>query len=129
MSIVYSHTWNEDYVTFDNQLEKWGAEKVFSDHSEPVTRELRDYIEDWRKSSMKKNDQRTRKRFLEKYVGLSHYDIDMEKRYSIDDEDIRFVKVDGYALIGNPDHPDGTSTYHGYYCIHDDLFDRILETD
>ena len=37
---------------------------------------------------MNKNDQRTRTRFLEKYGGLSIYDIDFEKRYSIDDEDI-----------------------------------------
>ena len=50
----------------------------------------------------------------------------MEKRYSIDDKEIHFVKGDGYALIGNPDHPDGSSTDHEYFCIHDDLFDRIL---
>ena len=53
----------------------------------------------------------------------------MEKRYSIDYKGIRFVKGYRYALIGNPDHPDGTSTDHEYFCIHDDLFDRILETD
>ena len=32
-------------------------------------------------------------------------------------------------MIGNPDHPDGSSTDHEYFCIHDNLFDRILETD
>ena len=53
----------------------------------------------------------------------------MEKIYSIDDKGIHFVKGDMYALIGNPDHPYGTSTYHEYLCICDDLFDRILETD
>ena len=63
-------------------------EILFSDQSEPVKRELRAYIEDWGKLSMNKNDQRTRTRFLEKYGGLSIYDIDFEKRYSIDDEDI-----------------------------------------
>ena len=31
--------------------------------------------------------------------------------------------------MGNPDHPDGSSTDHEYFCIHDDLFDKILETD
>ena len=77
---------------------------------------------------MKKDDQRYRTRFLAKYGGLSLYDIDTEKRYSIDDKEIHFVKGDGYALIGNPDHPDGTSTDHEYFCIHDDLFNRILET-
>ena len=61
--------------------------------------------------------------------GLYLYDIYTEKRYSIDDKDIHFLKGDGYALIGNPDHPDGSSTDHEYFCIHDDFFDRILETD
>ena len=72
---------------------------------------------------MKKNDQRTRTRFLAKYVGLSLYDIDMERRNSIDDRGIHFVKGYGYALIGNPDHPYGTSTDHEYFGILDNLFD------
>ena len=50
-------------------------------------------------------------------------------RYSIDDEYIQFVKGCGYSLIGNPDHTGGTSTGHEYFCIHDDLFDIILESD
>ena len=78
---------------------------------------------------MKKNGQRNRTHFLAKYGELSLYAIDFEKRYSIDDEDIHFVKGDVYALIGNPYHPDATSTDHEYFFIHDDLFDRILETD
>ena len=78
---------------------------------------------------MKKDYQTSRTRFLANYGGLSLYDIDTEKRYSIDDKEINFVKGDGYALIGNPDHPDGTSTDHEYFCIHDGLFDRILETE
>ena len=72
---------------------------------------------------MKKYDQRSCTCSLENYGGISLYYIDMEKRYSIADKDIHFVKGNGYALIGNPDHPDGTSTDHEYYCIHDDLFD------
>ena len=46
---------------------------------------------------MKKGDQRSRTRFLAKYGGLSIYDIDTEKRYSIDDKEINFVKGDIYA--------------------------------
>ena len=61
-------------------------EKLFSDPSEPVTRELRVYIEDWEILSMKKYDQISRTRFLAKYGGLSLYDIDTEKIYSIDDK-------------------------------------------
>ena len=64
---------------------------------------------------MKKYDQRSRTRFLAKYGGLSLYDIDTEKRYSIDDKEIHFVKGDRYALIGNPDHPDDSSTDHEYF--------------
>ena len=59
-------------------------EIVFSEHSEPVKREMRAYIEDWEKLSMKKDDKISQTRFLAKYGGLSLYDIDMEKIYSID---------------------------------------------
>ena len=63
---------------------------------------------------MKKNHQRTCTRFLAKYGGLSFYDIDFEKRYSIDDKGINFVKVYVYELIGNPNHTDENSTNHEY---------------
>ena len=66
---------------------------------------------------------------MSKYGGLSLYDINFEKRYLIDDEYNNFVKGYGYALFGHPDHPDGTSNDHEYFCIHEDLFDRILETN
>ena len=104
-------------------------DKVFSDHLEPVKRELRAYIEDWERLSMNKYDQRSCTWFLDKYGGLSLYDIYMEKRYSIEDKETHFVKGEGYAKIGNLDHSYGTSTDHEYFCIHDDFFDRILETD
>ena len=103
-------------------------ETVFSDHSEHVKIYLRAYIEDWERLSMNKYDQRYHTCFLDMYIGLSIYDIEMEKRHYIDDKEIHFIKGEGYALIGNLYHPDGTSTDHEYYCIHGDLFDRILET-
>ena len=78
---------------------------------------------------LKKDDQRYGTCFLAKYGGLSLYDIDTEKIYSIDKKEMYFVKGEGYALIDNPDFPDGSSTNHEYFCIHDDLFDRILATD
>ena len=104
-------------------------DRVFSEHSEPVKRELRAYIEDWVKLSKKKDDQRYQTRFLAKYGGISLYDIGMEKIYYIDDKENHFLKGDGYALIGNPDFPDGSSTDHEYSCINEDLFDRILATE
>ena len=75
-------------------------EKVFSENSEPVKRELIAYIEDWEILPMNKYDQRYRTCFLEKYGGISIYDIFTEKRYSIDDKEIHFVKGYRYALIG-----------------------------
>ena len=78
---------------------------------------------------MKKDDQIYRTRFWAKYGGLSLYDIDTEKRYSIDDKEMNFVKGEGYALIGNPDFLDGSSTDHEFFFIHEDLIDRILATD
>ena len=78
---------------------------------------------------MDKNDQRTRTCLLAKYGGLSLYCIVFGERCSINDKGVHFIKGDRYALIGNPNHPDGTSSYHEYSCIHDDLIDRILETD
>ena len=64
--------------------------RVFSKYSEPVKRKLRAYIEDWGKLSMKKDDPRSRTRFLAKYEGISLYDIDTEKRYSVDYKEIHF---------------------------------------
>ena len=78
---------------------------------------------------MKKNHQRPRTLFLEKYGGISLYDIDMEKRYSIDDKGIHFVNGDRYSLIGNPYHTNVTSTDHEYFFIRDDLFEIMLETN
>ena len=60
------------------------------------------------KIAYEENDQTTRTCFLAQYVGLSLYDIYFQKKYYIFDEEIQFVKVDGYALFGNPYHPDGT---------------------
>ena len=74
-----------------------------------------------------KQDQGYRTRFLGNYCGLALYNIYIEKRYTIDDEDLHFVKKCEYYLVGNPDNPDGASTDHAYFLIHDDLFDRILE--
>ena len=79
-----------------------GREKVVSYQHELVTKELRAYIEGWEKSVMKKYDQRYRTWLLEKYGGLSLYNIYIERRYTIYYEDIKFLKKYGYALIGNP---------------------------
>ena len=92
--------------------------KAFSYQAEPVTKNLRAYNGDWEKIILKKHYQRTCNRSLAKYGWLSHYDIAFEEIYTIDDEDIQFVKGYKYALTINPDHSDGTSTDHEYFSIH-----------
>ena len=64
---------------------------------------------------MKKTNQRSCTQFLGKYGGLYLYSIYLKNRYTIDQEEILLVKKYGCDLIGNPDHPDGTSTYHKYF--------------
>ena len=64
---------------------------------------------------MRKHDQISRTRFLEKCGGLSLYYIGIERRYRIYGEDILFVKKCGYASIGNPDNTYGISTDHEYF--------------
>ena len=108
---------------------KCGVEKVYSYQPEPVTRYIRDYTEYWGKSLVKEHDQIFCTSFLEKYCCLSINDIDVERRYYLGDEDIKFIKKYGQDLFDNPDNPDGTSTDHEYFLIHDDLFDIDLATD
>ena len=66
---------------------------------------------------MKEKDQSACTIFLSKYGGLYLYDIVFEKINPIDDEDIHFVNYYRYALIGNPNNRDGTSTYHKYLSL------------
>ena len=64
--------------------------------------------------------------FLEKCCGIYLYDIDTDKQYTIGDEEIKFIKKGNYALIGNTDNPDETSTDYEYFLIHDDSFEFYL---
>ena len=50
---------------------------------------------------------------------------DLEKIFIIDHEQLQFHKNSGWTLIGIPKKPDGTFSDHVYFCIHDDIFDRI----
>ena len=64
--------------------------------------------------------------FLVKYGSLAHEDL--EKRFIIDYEKLQFDKNDGCNLIVIPDKPDGTLSYHEYFFIRHDIFDRIKST-
>ena len=86
------------------------------------------YIEEWEKTHIKNKRQVSKTMFLAKYGSLALYDVDLEKRFIIDHEQLKFDKTDGWALIGLPEKEDGTLSDHEYFCIHDDLFDRIKST-
>ena len=49
----------------------------------------------------------------------------MERIFIIKHEQLQFYKNSGWTSIGNPEEPDGYLLDHKYFCIHDDLFDRI----
>ena len=66
--------------------------------------------------------------FLAKYGSLAVYDEDLEKLFIIDHEQLKFDKTDGWTFIGIPDKEDGSLSDHVYFCIHDDIFDRIPST-
>ena len=52
----------------------------------------------------------------------------MKKIFIINHEQLQLDKNDGWNLIGIPDKPDGTFSDLEYFCIHDDIFDRIQST-
>ena len=66
--------------------------------------------------------------FLAKYGSLALYDVDLEKRFIIDHKQLQFDKTNEWTLIGLPEKEDGTLSDHDYFCIHDDMFDRIKST-
>ena len=68
---------------------------------------------------MKKYEQLSSAKCLEKYGDTDLYGEDLNKIYTIDHEDTHFFKKKGWALIGIPDEPDGGSTYHKYFSIHE----------
>ena len=43
----------------------------------------------------------------------------------IDHEILECNKTDGWTLNGIPEKEDGTFSDHEYFCMHDDIFDRI----
>ena len=59
---------------------------------------------------------------------MALYDVDLEKIFITDHEQLQFDKTDGQTLIGIPEKEDGTLSDHEYFWIHDDLFDRIKST-
>ena len=124
----HSHSWNDEDHNFDYQLYQWGVDKLFHNSDEAINRELKLYIEEWGKTHINNNSQLSKATFLAKYGSLALYDENMEKRFIIDHKKLQSDKTDGWTLIGIPEKEDGTLSDHDYFCIHDDLFDRIKST-
>ena len=53
--------------------------------------------------------------FIARYGSLDVYDEDMEKIFTIDHEKLEFNKNAGWTLIGIPEKPDETLSYHEYF--------------
>ena len=66
--------------------------------------------------------------FLATYGSPDLYDEDLEKRFIIVHKQLESDKNTGWTLIGIPEKPDGNFSDHEYFCIHDDLFDRVQST-
>ena len=63
-----------------------------------------------------------------KYVSLALYDEDTKKIFINDHKILEFNKTDGWNLIVIPEKEDETLYDHDYFCIHDDICDRICST-
>ena len=66
--------------------------------------------------------------FLANYGSLYLYDEDTEKIFIIDHEQLQYDKTDGWNLIVIPEKDDGNLSDREYFCIRDDIFDRIQST-
>ena len=98
---------------------------MFHNSDEVIIRELKFYIEDREKLNIKNKSQLLCTMFLEKYGSLDPYDIYPEKYSPLTMNNFNLMKNSGWTLIVNPEEPDGSLLDHEYFCIHDDLFDRI----
>ena len=110
-----SHSRNDADHAFDYQLDQWGVEKFFKNSDKAITRELKIYIEYCEILNIKNKSQLSCTTFLAKYVSLTVYDEDTEKRFIIDHDKLQSDKNVGWNLIGIPEKPDGTLFDHEYF--------------
>ena len=78
--------------------------------------------------NIKNKSQVSKAMFLAKYSSLALYDEEQNKRFIIDHEKLQFNNTDGWTLIGIPEKEYGSLSDREYFCIHNDLFDRIQST-
>ena len=50
------------------------------------------------------------------------------RKKNVNHEQLHLDKTEGWNLILRPEKEYGTLSDHEYFCIHDDLFDRIKST-
>ena len=63
--------------------------------------------------------------FFAKYGNLDLYDEDLEKKIIIEHKLLEFNRTDEWNLIEIPEKEDENVSDQEYFCIHDDIFDRI----
>ena len=101
---------------------------MFQNSDEVLIRELKFYIDDWGNLNINNKSQLSCTMFFEKCGSLALYDEDLEKIFIIYHKQLQFDTNAGWTLIGIPDKTDGKLSDCAYFCIHDDIFDRIQST-
>ena len=89
----HRHSWNDEYHTFNYQLDQWGVEKLFHNSDEVIIRELKFYIEDREKLNINNKTQLSCTMSLTKYSSLVLYYEYLEKRFIIDHEQLKFDQM------------------------------------
>lgn len=92
-----------DEKDFDSQFDMFAVEEP----APPNKRFLKCYIEEWEKEHVKKNDDVSKAKLLQKYGGLEFEDIDkIARRYRIDPSDMSFRRNNGWCahaiLLSDP---------------------------
>jgi hypothetical protein len=81
--------WTDEDVTFDLQLEKWGTTIELLVQLGPK-RTFKGWLEDWELEIVKKNDVINEAKLLRKYGGLRWHDVDDDKMFVADSEEMIF---------------------------------------
>jgi hypothetical protein len=90
------HTWDEDDIEFDKELESYGMDADDIDglngKVKKPTRIFRAWLEQWEIDEKKKDHSLTEAKFLDKYGGMCWLDPDYDKINTASDENCTFVK-------------------------------------
>mmetsp|Transcript_4135 Transcript_4135/g.9385 ORF Transcript_4135/g.9385 Transcript_4135/m.9385 type:complete len:331 (+) Transcript_4135:30-1022(+) len=119
--------WGDDDLNFDLGLERWGVDVDELKEMGVPKRIFRGWIEDWEKDILKKDDAECEALLLEKYKGLTFYDLDYKITYTAYEKQLHYQKGrgGGWCVFGVPPDDEGEDEP---YLINNNLIEMILET-